>query len=96
MADPCAGASWQRATASARATWAGENRPCALCHQRIDYWLQHPHPRALTVDHIVPRWAGGAPLDPANWQPAHRSCNSSRGATEGNRLRKPTRTSLTW
>lgn len=101
MSDPCAGSGWQRATAPWRRAWALAGRPCALCGQCIDYARRWPDRRALTVDHIVPRWKGGAPLDPANWRPAHASCNSKRGAIEGNALRKrrdsaPRRTPLTW
>ena len=52
---------------------------------------------ALTVDHIVPLWAGGHPLDPTNWQPAHQRCNASRGASEGNANRRaPKHTSTRW
>lgn len=100
--NPCSGRPWQTATAPFRHECAALNRRCALCGQAINYDLRSPHRLAFTVDHIIPRWAGGPAMNPSNWQPAHRSCNSSRGATEGNRLRKrrpaPTtrRTSLTW
>ena len=72
MTDPCSGAGWQKATAPYRQAWAIAGIPCALCGGPIDYSLRHPHTAALTVDHIVARWAGGAPLDPRNWQAAHR------------------------
>ena len=71
MANPCAGAKWQRLTAPHRAAWANANLPCAICGKPINYTLRHPNRWALTVDHRIPRWAGGPPLDPANWQPAH-------------------------
>jgi len=99
MANPCSGAGWQRLTAPYRQAWANAGAPCWLCDEPIDYTLRHPHRLALTVDHVVARWNGGAPLDPGNWSPSHASCNSSRGATEGNKLRRPTvpiRTSATW
>ena len=57
---------------------------CSLCGGPINYAAPSNARAALTVDHHVPLWAGGHPLD---WRPAHRSCNSSRGAREGNRLR---------
>ena len=82
MADPCSGRAWQKATAPYRTHWANTNAPCALCGEPIDYTLPASHRLALTVDHIHARWAGGPPLDPANWQPAHLACNSSRGASE--------------
>lgn len=87
MPDPCSGRRWQLATLPTRRAWAAANQPCALCHQPINYGLRHPHKRSLTVDHIHARWAGGNPMDPANWQPAHLSCNSSRGASETNARR---------
>jgi len=34
----------------------------------------------LTVDHVVPLAAGGAPLDIANYAVLCRSCNSTKGA----------------
>jgi hypothetical protein len=41
---------------------------------------------ANTVDHVVPRVLGGT-HDPGNLRPACGSCNSSTGASMGNRLR---------
>lgn len=35
---------------------------------------------ATTVDHIIPRARGGAPLDPTNLQAACRRCNAGKGA----------------
>ena len=96
MADICSGRRWQLATLPARRAWAAANRPCALCHQPIDYTLRHPHKRSLTVDHIHARWAGGNPMDPSNWQPAHLTCNSARGAAEGNQQRQQRHISTPW
>lgn len=45
--------------------------------------------RATEVDHIVELAAGGRRLDPANLRAACKSCNSSLGASFGNRLREP-------
>lgn len=95
MANPCAGRTWQARTLRARLAWADANQPCALCGNPINYHLRWPHRLSLTVDHITPLWAGGKALDPTNWQPAHQTCNSSRGAREGNRLRT-TGTSTRW
>ncbi|MBI2764217.1 MAG: HNH endonuclease, partial [Chloroflexi bacterium] len=39
----------------------------------------------LTADHIVPLAAGGAPFDIANCAVLCRSCNSTKGASEGDR-----------
>lgn len=87
----CSGSRWQRITAPSRQAWANLGLPCALCNRPIDYTLDARSRWGLTVDHRVPLWEGGHPVDPANWQPAHRSCNSSRGAREGNALRRPNR-----
>jgi 5-methylcytosine-specific restriction endonuclease McrA len=93
----CSGRAWQAATRPHLKAWAAANLPCALCHQPINYALRWPHRWCPTVDHRTPLWAGGHPWDPANWQPAHRTCNSSRGATEGNQQRKtPTHTTAHW
>lgn len=100
--NPCSGAQWQRLTAPVRQAWAQAAAPCSLCGEPIDYTLDATNRMGLTVDHIHARWAGGQPLDPRNWQPAHRSCNSARGARETNPLRRPRRpqppkiTALTW
>lgn len=93
----CSGPRWQRATLPTRRAWAMSQRPCALCGDAIDYRLRYPDKLALTVDHITPLWAGGAAYDPTNWQPAHQTCNSRRGAIEGNRQRnRPKGTSAPW
>lgn len=52
-----------------------DNPPCTYCGRLAD-----------TADHIVPYALGGG-NDLANLTPACRSCNSSRGAKLGNRLR---------
>lgn len=96
MPDPCAGRAWQTATAPYRHHCATTNQPCALCGQPIDYTLRGNHPQAFTVDHRHARMHGGPPLDPTNWQPAHRSCNSRRGATEAAQRHRTTRTTAQW
>ncbi|MGK2851878.1 MAG: HNH endonuclease [Candidatus Limnocylindrales bacterium] len=44
-------------------------------------------PLTLTVDHVVPLTAGGAPFDVANTAVLCRSCNSTKGASTEERLR---------
>ena len=45
-------------------------------------YLRPGHPAAdLTVDHIVPLAAGGAPFDIGNTSVLCRSCNSTKGAS---------------
>lgn len=93
MASPNAGRSgrpWARLVALVR-SW---RRPCGICGQPIDYGLEARliaagatpleaanHPDAFTVDHIR-SWAGHPELrtDPGNLRPAHRRCNSAKGA----------------
>jgi 5-methylcytosine-specific restriction endonuclease McrA len=57
---------------------------CHLCGRRISLVLPAGHKRGPSVDHVVPRkhWPAGVPGrdDLANLRPAHRDCNSRRGA----------------
>lgn len=55
---------------------------CWICEEQCDPSLQVPHPRAATVDHLIPQHHGGT-HDPDNLATAHMSCNSSRGASWG-------------
>jgi len=69
---------WQRLSARVLRAWRGEHgdwcpgylRPA---HRAID----------LTVDHVVPLAAGGAPFEIANTSVLCRACNSSTGAATG-------------
>ena len=54
--------------------------PCWLCGQAINYALPHQHVEAYTLDHRLPQSTHKhLTEDPANWMPAHASCNKSRG-----------------
>ena len=57
---------------------------CGLCGGYIDKRLPRTgpdvHPMSATVDHIRAIIDGGAELDPANLQPAHRRCNLAKEA----------------
>ena len=77
------GRAWVQATLPCRLQWAQQGAPCALCGEPIDYTAHHSSAQALTVDHVVALMHGGPMLDPANWQPAHRSCNSRKGQRDG-------------
>ncbi|MCK1801479.1 HNH endonuclease [Brevibacterium sp. R8603A2] len=72
----------QRSTAYRRnrLTYLKANPNCYYCGDIAD-----------TVDHIIALSHGGDELDPKNWRPACRTCNSARG----NRT-PPTRTSRQW
>lgn len=76
---------YRNLTRAYRAVAEQEGFLCALaafnpqCPGVIDYTLPRDHPYAFCVDHRIPRSAGGARDDPANFQPAHRRCNEARG-----------------
>jgi 5-methylcytosine-specific restriction endonuclease McrA len=55
----------------------GDN--CWLCGLPIDFDLPRLHPKAWSLDHIVPRGNGGTNANP-NIRLAHRQCNHSRGS----------------
>lgn len=55
---------------------------CQLCKRPIPQHLRVPHPRAGTVDHVMPRSEGGT-HDPANLRAAHMGCNSARNNRGG-------------
>lgn len=92
----CSGRAWVNATTPYRLACAQADAPCALCGDPIDYTLKGNQPAAFTVDHKHPLWAGGHPTNPTNWQPAHRSCNSRRGAQETNQRRHTRHHSEPW
>ena len=67
---------WQRLSARVLRAWRGEHGDWCPGYQRP------AHPAAdLTVDHVVPLAAGGAPFDIANTSVLCRSCNSTKGAS---------------
>lgn len=53
---------------------------CGICSERVDPLLAFPHPRAASLDHIVPLAKGGAHTR-ANTQLAHYDCNSRKNAS---------------
>jgi 5-methylcytosine-specific restriction protein A len=66
---------WQRLSARVIRAWRGQHGNWCPGYQR------DAHPATdLTVDHVVPLAAGGAPLDIANIAVLCRSCNSTKGA----------------
>lgn len=56
---------------------------CWLCGVDIDMSLPTNHPRAFSLDHIIPLTRGGR-ID-GEAKPAHISCNSERGGRENKR-----------
>jgi len=65
---------WQRLGARVLRAWRGRHG------NWCPGYLRDSHPASdLTVDHVVPLSAGGAPLDIANCAVLCRSCNSTKG-----------------
>jgi 5-methylcytosine-specific restriction endonuclease McrA len=52
--------------------------PCWICHKPFDFTLEWKHPMAFTADHVKAIANGGSMT--GELRPAHRSCNSRRGA----------------
>jgi 5-methylcytosine-specific restriction protein A len=67
---------WQRLSARVLRAWRGERGSWCPGYQRLAHRASD-----LTVDHVVPLAAGGAPFDIANTQVLCRSCNSTKGAS---------------
>jgi 5-methylcytosine-specific restriction protein A len=67
---------WQRLSARVLRAWRGEHGNWCPGYERP----AHPA-RDLTVDHVVPLAAGGAPFDIGNTAVLCRSCNSTKGAS---------------
>ncbi len=71
---------WQRLSARVLRAWRGEHG------NWCPGYLRDAHPASdLTVDHVVPLAAGGAPLDIGNCAVLCRSCNSTKGSSEADR-----------
>jgi 5-methylcytosine-specific restriction enzyme A len=67
---------WQRLSERVLRAWRGQYGNWCPGYRR------DAHPASdLTVDHVVPLAAGGAPLDIANCAVLCRSCNSTKGAS---------------
>ena len=52
---------------------------CWLCREIIDLDLKPPHPRSLSLDHVIPRRPFGGSHALTNLRLAHRDCNERRG-----------------
>jgi 5-methylcytosine-specific restriction endonuclease McrA len=51
---------------------------CRLCGDPMMMGQAVPHPKAPTIDHVIPLAKGGT-HEPANVQAAHFLCNSIKG-----------------
>ena len=62
-----------------RHQWQQADTPCWICRQPIA-WNEHGTPDSFDLDHLHPvSTHPELALDPANWRPAHATCNRSRG-----------------
>lgn len=59
---------------------------CQICGKRIGRSYRFPHPRSLSIDHIIPIGRGGDDVK-VNCQAAHFRCNVSKGARGVDQLR---------
>lgn len=59
---------------------------CQICRSRIGRTLQFPHPRSLSIDHIVPLAVGGDDTR-VNVQAAHFRCNAAKRIGGADQLR---------
>lgn len=59
---------------------------CGICGAHISRDLGHPHPRSLSIDHIVPYAAGGDDTR-ANVQASHLTCNVRKNVNGTDQLR---------
>ena len=67
---------WQRLSARVLRAWRGEHGDWCPGYGRVAHRAAD-----LTVDHVTPLAAGGAPFDIANTAVLCRSCNSTKGAS---------------
>ena len=72
---------WQRLSARLLRAWRGERGNWCPGYERPVH-----HAADVTVDDVTPLAAGGAPLDIGNTGVLSRSCNSTTGATQPDRI----------
>jgi 5-methylcytosine-specific restriction endonuclease McrA len=72
----------RRSRYTLRAIAVRDRYRCGLCHRKVNLRLAVPHPKAPTIDHIVPLAEGGDDTR-ANVQLAHFICNSIKGHRGG-------------
>lgn len=75
--DRYAGMSAEERLAFHRSKWERVTGTCGLCGQRIGKSYAWPHPRSLSIDHVIPISCGGE-HSLRNVQAAHLHCNLSK------------------
>jgi len=58
--------------------FAADGYRCHLCGKKTDRSKSVPHPKAPTIDHVVPLACGGT-HEPSNCRTAHFKCNYEKG-----------------
>lgn len=83
------GSEYRTAKAIRIATAKANDEPCCRCHLPIDWSLHFNHRLAGTLEHLTPVVLSGREVfEQHEAAVSHRKCNSSAGATIGNRIRK--------
>lgn len=59
---------------------------CGICGKKVSRHLKCPHPRSVSLDHIIPLALGGSHTWD-NVQCAHRACNGTKRDGDGGQLR---------
>lgn len=62
--------------------WERDGYRCHLCRKKTDPTKPVPHPRAPTIDHVIPLASGGT-HEPSNCRTACFLCNSTKGNRGG-------------
>lgn len=93
MSSPRHGLSGQKRRDFGRLVLRTYGNICCHCGHEIDLTLPRNHRLAFTVEHLVPVVLNGPLLDLDNARPAHRKCNSARGARVEHKVLK---TSEVW
>ncbi|TXG90682.1 HNH endonuclease [Rhodococcus rhodnii] len=70
------------ANVSPRSVYERDGWRCHLCRKPINRNAQAPHPKAPTIDHVIPLAAGGT-HEPANCRAAHFLCNARKSHRGG-------------
>ena len=71
-----------RADVSRASVFASDGYRCHLCGKKTDPTKKTPHPKAPTIDHVIPLAAGGT-HEPNNCRTACFLCNATKGDRGG-------------
>ncbi len=71
-----------REDVSRRRVFESDSYRCHLCRRKTDTTKQVPHPRAPTIDHVIPLGRGGT-HEPSNCRTACFQCNATKSDRGG-------------